>query len=81
MVVRFHELYGTSTYPAVKKQMVLTTEVKLQGIISEVNGRLIKVIFKLHLFIRSLLTQSLYILRTGFAYEGVSKADNVGPDK
>lgn len=43
IVVRFHETFGTATYPAMKKQLVLTTEVKLQGIISEVNARLIKV--------------------------------------
>ena len=43
--MRFHDLYGSTTYPTIKKQLILATEVKLQGIISEVNARLIKVLF------------------------------------
>ena len=45
VIVRFHDLYGSTTYPTIKKQLILATEVKLQGIISEVNARLIKVLF------------------------------------
>ena len=43
VVNQFHELYGNPSVSPIKAQLILNTEAKLQGIISDVNGRLIKV--------------------------------------
>ena len=41
---QFHELYGNPSVSPIKAQLILNTEAKLQGIISDVNGRLIKLL-------------------------------------
>lgn len=43
IVSQFHELYGRQGFSTTKTQLVLNTEARIQGIITDVNSRLIKV--------------------------------------
>ncbi|XP_052059400.1 serine/threonine-protein kinase SMG1-like isoform X1 [Mytilus californianus] len=44
IVNQFHELYGNQNVSPMKAQLILNTEAKLQGIIADLNGRLIKLL-------------------------------------
>lgn len=44
IVSQFHELYGRQGFSTTKTQLVLNTEARIQGIITDVNSRLIKVL-------------------------------------
>ncbi|XP_048758488.2 serine/threonine-protein kinase SMG1-like [Ostrea edulis] len=44
IVSQFHELYGKQGFSQTKTQLVLNTEARIQGIITDVNGRLIKLL-------------------------------------
>lgn len=44
IVSQFHELYGRQGFSTTKTQLVLNTEARIQGIITDVNSRLIKLL-------------------------------------